>query len=392
MRLTKTRVERIQPEPGSDVLRWDEVLPSFGVRVKPSGVRSYIVQYRNRAGRSRRITIGRHGLFTLEQARKAARRVLLAASDGQAPAEERAEKRPTLTIADLGERYVDEHARPKKKPSSVKADLCNLKNHILPALGRRAIADVSRADIARLHHSMRATPGGANRTLALLSKMFNLAERWGLRPDGTNPCRHVERYRERKRQRFLSDEELARLGSALERAERDGFGRCSAVAAIRLLIFTGCRSSEILGLRWEHVDQQRNLLRLPDSKTGARIVPLNAPALAVLSQLERNGFPWVLPGRRDRSHLVNLSKPWDSIRKLARLHGLRLHDLRHSFASVGASSGLGLPMIGKLLGHTQAATTQRYAHLADGPLRKASEAIAAHLENAMNGPSMVVDS
>ena len=355
MKLTKTRVERIPPEPGTDVLRWDDVLPSFGVRVKPSGVRSYIVQYRNRAGRSRRITIGRHGLFTVEQARKVARRVLLAAADGQDPADERAEKRPTLTIADLGERYVDEHARPKKKPSSVKADLCNLKNHILPALGRRAIADVSRADIARLHHSMRATPGGANRTLALLSKMFNLAERWGLRPDGTNPCRHVERYRERKRQRFLSDEELARLGNALERAERDGFGSCSAVAAIRLLIFTGCRSSEILGLRWEHVDQQRNLLRLPDSKTGARIVPLNAPALAVLSQLERNGFPWVLPGRRDRSHLVNLSKPWDSIRKLARLHGLRLHDLRHSFASVGASSGLGLPMIGKLLGHTQAA-------------------------------------
>ncbi len=392
MRLTKTRVERIQPEPGSDVLRWDEVLPSFGVRVKPSGVRSYIVQYRNRAGRSRRITIGRHGLFTVEQARKAARRVLLAAADGQDPAEARAAKRPTLTIADLGERYLDEHARPKKKPSSVKADLCNLKNHILPTLSRREIADVSRTDVARLHHSMRGIPGGANRTLALLSKMFNLAELWGLRPDGTNPCRHVERYRERKIQRFLSDEELARLGNALERAERDDLASCSAIAAIRLLIFTGCRSSEILGLRWEHVDQQRNLLRLPDSKTGARIVPLNAPALAVLSQLETNGFPWVLPGRRPRSHLVNLSKPWDSIRKLARLHGLRLHDLRHSFASVGASSGLGLPIIGKLLGHTQAATTQRYAHLADGPLRKASEAIAAHLENAMSGPSIVVDS
>ncbi len=392
MKLTKTRVERIQPEPGRDLLRWDDALPSFGVRVKPSGVRSYIVQYRNRAGRSRRITIGRHGLFTLEQARKAARRVLLAAADGQDPAEERAEKRPTLTIADLGERYLDEHARPKKKPSSVKADLCNLKNHILPTLSRREIADVSRTDVARLHHSMRGIPGGANRTLALLSKMFNLAELWGLRPDGTNPCRHVERYRERKIQRFLSDEELARLGNALERAECDDLASCSAIAAIRLLIFTGCRSSEILGLRWEHIDQQRNLLRLPDSKTGARIVPLNAPALAVLSQLERNGFPWVLPGRRPRSHLVNLSKPWDSIRKLARLHGLRLHDLRHSFASVGASSGLGLPIIGKLLGHTQAATTQRYAHLADGPLRKASEAIAAHLENAMNGLSIVVNS
>jgi integrase len=290
-----------------------------------------------------------------------------------------------LTIADLGQRYLDEHARPKKKPSSVKADLCNLKNHILPALGRREIADVSRADVARLHHSMRETPGGANRTLALLSKMFNLAERWGLRPDGTNPCRHVERYRERKLERFLSDEELARLGKALERAERDGLASRSGVAAMRLLIFTGCRSSEILGLRWEHVDQQRRLLRLPDSKTGARIVPINAPALAVLSQLEGNGLPWVLPGRRDGSHLVNLSKPWDSIRKLAHLEGLRLHDLRHSFASVGASTGLGLPTIGRLLGHTQAATTQRYAHLADDPLRKASEAIAAHLEKAMKG-------
>ena len=231
LRLTKTSVERIRPRPGRDVIRWDDVLPGFGVRVKPSGVRSYIVQYRNRAGRTRRITIGRHGLFLVDEARKEARGILVAAAGGEDPAAARAEKQPSLTVADLGQRYLDEHARPKKKPSSVKADLCNLKNHILPALGQREIADVSRADVARLHHSMRGTPGGANRTLALLSKMFNLAERWGLRPDGTNPCRHVERYRERKLERFLSDEELARLGKALERAEREKLASRPAVAS-----------------------------------------------------------------------------------------------------------------------------------------------------------------
>jgi integrase len=229
---------------------------------------------------------------------------------------------------------------------------------------------------------MRKKPGAANRVLALLSKMFNLAERWGLRPDGSNPCRHVERYRENQRERFLSPEELGRLGDVLRDVERDAIEPPSVVAAIRLLILTGARRSEILRLRWEHVDLERGVLRLPESKTGERVLYLNPPAVEVLSRLEQRG-PWVLPTASGTGP-VSLSNPWTRIRDRAGLANVRVHDLRHSFASVGAGAGLGLPIIGKLLGHTQAATTQRYAHLADDPMRQASEVIGQRIAAALD--------
>jgi integrase len=234
---------------------------------------------------------------------------------------------------------------------------------------------------------MRGTPGAANRTLALLSKLFNLAEKWGLRPDGSNPCRHVEKYRERKIERFLSSEELARLGAALREAERTQIELPSVIAAIRLLLLTGCRLSEILTLRWQDVDIDHQVLRLPESKTGKKVVYLASPALEVFAKAERvDGNPHVIVGKRPRAHLVNLQKPWRRIRAMAGLRDVRIHDLRHSFASMAAAGGLSLPLIGALLGHSQPQTTQRYAHLTADPIRRAADITSSSIAEAIARP------
>ena len=202
----------------------------------------------------------------------------------------------------------------------------------------------------------------------------------GLAPDGSNPCRHIEKFREHKRERMLSANELARLGDVLADAPASPY----AVAAIKLLVFTGARLGEVLGLRWKWINFERGEARLPDSKTGAKTLQLPPPALAVLAGLPRlEGNPHVIAGQKDGAALVNLEKPWRAVRKAARLDDIRLHDLRHAFASVAASSGMGLPIIGKMLGHTQAATTSRYAHLADDPVKAAAAAVAGKIAAAM---------
>ena len=241
-------------------------------------------------------------------------------------------------------------------------------------------------DMARLHHEMSPKPYQANSTLAMLSKFFSWAEKRGLRPDGSNPCRHVEKYREARRERFLSQAELARLGDALGEAELEKTSSAWIIAAIRLLMFTGARRNEILTLRWEHVSDEHQHLMLPDSKTGRKAIHLNAPALAVLQTIPRlEGNPYVICGEKPGQHLVNLEKPWRRIRKAAKLDDVRLHDLRHSFASVAASGGQSLVVIGKMLGHTQPATTARYAHLADDPVKAASDMVGRRIAAAMDG-------
>jgi integrase len=243
---------------------------------------------------------------------------------------------------------------------------------------------VTRADIARLHHSLSATPYQANRLLAVLRKLFNWAEARGYRQDASNPCRHVERNPEKARERFLSAAELARLGAALDEAGRAGEVSPWMVAAMRLLVLTGARLSEILTLRWDHVALDRAELRLPDSKTGAKTIHLPPPAVELLAALPRlAGNPFVICGRREGRHLVNLEKPWRAVRARAGLDDVRLHDLRHSFASVAAAGGMSLPVIGALLGHSQPATTARYAHLAADPLKAAAAAIGERLAGAM---------
>jgi integrase len=332
------------------------------------------------------MTLGLHGPLTPETARQKAFGHLAEVQDGGDPSAARQEHLRAPTVAELGTRYLEQHAVPKKKPSSAASDRAMLRRHVIPVLGRMRVVEVTRQDVSLLHHALRETPIIANRVIALLSKMFNLAERWGLRPDGSNPCRHVDRYPERPRERFLSMEEYERLGGALAEAEEQNTEPPSAIGAIRLLALTGARRGEILGLRWDNVDLDRGYLRLDESKTGKRLIVLSTPAQEVLAGLQRkriDGSPWVCPGRNPAKPLVGLERIWFRIRDAAGLAGVRLHDLRHSYASVGAGSGTSLLMIGKLLGHTQPVTTARYAHLADHPLRAAGEATARRIAVAM---------
>src|SRR5207248_4780757 len=239
--------------------------------------------------------------------------------------------------------------------------------------------------IARMHRRLVETPIAANRALNLTSAMLSRAERWGLRPEGSNPCRRIEKFRERSRERFLGEAELARLGSALAAVERTDSPPLAAIAAIRLLVLTGARKSEVLTLEWRSVRLDRLLLELPDSKTGAKVIYLNAPAAQLLSSLPRiEGNPYVLPGERAGAHIVAIEKTWRRVRQAAGLDDVRLHDLRHSYAAVGAAAGFSLPLIGALLGHSEVATTQRYAHLADDPVRRANEAIGARIAAALS--------
>jgi integrase len=307
--------------------------------------------------------------------------------EGRDPlAERKAAATRGCTVAQLAERYMTEHAEVKKKPASAKTDRQMLRDYVQPKLGHLAVADVSRQDVAALHHGLHEKPYLANRVLALVSKMLNLAERWGLRPDGSNPCRHVEKFKEYKRERYLTSEELSRLTQAIAEAEAEGTESVHALAALRLLILTGCRLREILRLRWEHVDFEHGRLALPDSKTGAKTVFLATAAQEVLAGIPRTeGCPWVIEGRKPKTHLSDLKGPWRRLSQKAELKDLRIHDLRHSFAAVGAGLGLSLPMIGKLLGHTQPRTTARYAHLAADPMHEAVERIGERLMEVGGG-------
>ena len=381
-KLTKRTVDALKPRPDRDVVVFDSEVSGFGVRVKSSGRKSYLIQYRNAGGRSRRLTIAGHGRMTADEARDEAKQLLAAAARGQDPAEDRRRALRAPTVAQLAALYLKRHAQPGKKTAI--ADESMLRRYIVPAFGARKVEAITRGDVARLHHDLAATPYAANRVLALISVMFNLAESWGLRAPASNPCRHLKRYPERKRERFLSAEEVQRLGEAL--VEAQGVEHPSALAAIRLLLLTGARKSEILTLKWEHVDLQRYALRLPDSKTGATVIALGAAAAALLASLDRcEDNPYVCWGATAGGHFVGLHHVWKRIRRRAELPGVRLHDLRHSFASFGAGAGLGLPILGALLGHKHPVTTARYAHLANDPQRAAADRITSEIIAALDG-------
>ena len=399
-KITKRTVDALKP----GEIAWDSEIKGFGVRCQRK-TKTYVLKFRA-GNRQRWLTIGRHGSpWTLDKARVETKHLIGMVADGKDPATVRDTLKGQPSVKDLCKRFLENYAAEHKRPSSLYNDQANIQNHVVPLLGKFHVADVTRVDIDRFKRAVKdgktakdvkigprrrvivtGGPGAANKCLALLSKMFNMAERWDLRPDGTNPCRHVEKYRSQLHERFLSEKELARLAEVLATNKGDGAETPFVLAAICLLVFTGARMGEILSLKWAHVDFDHAMLFLSESKTGKKVIYLSAPALEVLANIPRiESNPFVICGEKDGAHLVNLQKPWTRIRKQAGLGDVRIHDLRHSFASIAASSGLSLPVIGKLLGHTQAATTERYAHLAADPLQAANEAIGQHIAAIIRG-------
>jgi integrase len=391
---------------------YDSSLKGFGLRVLPSGVRTWIVEYRSDGGGrkapTRRMSLGRTELLSPEKARDLAREILAQARLGQDPAAARATARKAPTVAELRERYDSEVGAARKK-STNELYAMYWRRHVLPAIGGLRVRDVTHSEIAVLHRKIGATtPATANRVLKLLSSFFNWARKIGERPAGDNPARDIEAFPEFPREKFLTLEELMRLGAAIEEAETIGIpwepaphkktkhtpkNRRVAIdlwtaAALRLLLFTGLRYREVLHAKRANVDSQRGLLTLDDSKTGKKTIVLNAMALAVIASLPDTG-PYLFPGEgtlcagAEPKPRTTITRAWERIRDRAALPGARIHDLRHTFASYGAGARIGLPIIGKLLGHSQPSTTARYAHLETNPLRVASDSIAATIAAAL---------
>lgn len=382
-KLTKRTIEGLEIR-GKDYLVWDTEISGFGVRVYASGRKSYLVQYRA-AGRTRRRAIGQHGVLTAEEARTEARKLLGEVARGGNPAEDRQRQLRAPTIASLCDRFLEDYAAHHCKPSTRKGYEIVIRTCIKPALGPRKIVDVMRSEIVEFHHSLRDKPYTANRAVSILSKMFNLAEDWGLRSDGSNPARRIQKFREEEKKRYLSDFEQGRLGQALAHALETGQETPHAVSAIYLLMLTGCRLGEILTLRWEYVTPHH--LELPDSKTGRRRIPLPREAYDILMSLpRRDGNPYVILGDTEEGHLVNLQKPWLRIRKAAGLEDVRMHDLRHTYASVAVMNGIDPFLLKEIMGHKNLQTTLRYAHFADEAVQRAAGSVASRLVGAMQQP------
>jgi integrase len=402
-RITKRVVDSLKPASG-DYFVWDKSLIGFGVRVQRTGVKSYVVKYRAGSGRdapTRRVTLGRVGTLTPDEARTLARKTLGAVAHGSDPAAAKAAERRASTLREVAEIFLTEHVEAKRKRTTAAHYRSLLEKVVLPELGNRKAERVTPSDLARLHTKMRDRPYQANRMLEVVGSLYAFAGRRKILLVGFNPARGIEQYPEKGRERYLSADELSRLGDAIRQAETIGLPydideekptakhapkkahRLTkigphAAAAVRLLILTGARLREILHLEWEHVDIERGLLLLADSKTGKKAIVLNAPALDILANLPRVGS-YVIAGQADDKPRADLNRPWRAIVTRAGLDGLRIHDLRHTHASVGAGLGLGLPIIGRLLGHTQPSTTARYAHLDSDPLRRASDRIGSQL-------------
>ncbi len=376
-RVNKTAVDRLAP---NQTLR-DTELRGFGVR-RQLGPPVYFLRKKIR-GRDRWMVIGQHGApWTPETARREAQRLVGMIATGQDPsANTRVLENPT--VAQAVEQFMVEHGA-MLKPTSLEKYEILLRLHILPFIGHIRVNEFKRADVQKLHASLSKKASTANYCVAIVSKLMSWCEERGFRPEQSNPCFRIKKYRETKRQRYLSRDELARLGEVLDQVAAQSEESLFATAAIRLLLFTGARVNEILTLRWSYVDLERMLLLLPDSKTGQKQIILNEPAADVLRCLPLiAGNPHVIVGRREGAHLINLQKPWRRIRAQAGLGDVRMHDIRHSFASVAAAQRGSLPMIGRLLGHNHTQTTARYAHLADDPLRQLNQEVGDTIARSM---------
>ncbi|MCG2639426.1 MULTISPECIES: site-specific integrase [Bradyrhizobium] len=405
MKFTDASVVAVQP---TDREQWfkDDALPGLYLRVQPSGAKSYAVKY-SRRGKSQTVTIGRVETWNASQARAEAKQLLAAVNRGIDPAADRAARRAALSLHDvtklwLGFDPMDEKAKAKKaakrKASTQDGYARALRLHVIPRIGSHALDDINTAAIGRVAKALHEHPAQRNKTLRVLSSLFTWAGKNGHCQKSHNPAAatEVERVVEEGKERFLTSEELTRLGEAIRQAETVGLPVQSgddprsrsviidqfAAAAIRLLLLTGCRLREVLNLEWTRVDFERGVINLSEAKRGRRPVILNAPALQILSELPRIGR-FVIASTVENKPRADIKRAWQRVRAAAGLPDVRGHDLRHTAGAVSASSGLGLQITGALLGHKSVQATQRYAHLADDPLRRAAERVGSEIASRL---------
>lgn len=385
-RLTKTAVDDFQAGGSIPAYLWDSKIPGFGVKALPSGKKRYLFKYRSGGGRrgtQRWLLLGGHGAVTVDEARKLAQQAAAAVARGEDPQTARQALRNRPAVVELWQRFETDYL-PLRKAGTQRDYRRYWESFIRRAFAGKAVSDVTRADVDRLHKGMSSTPYEANRVLALLSRLMSLAEAWGMREQGTNPCRYVQRYKEQPRARYLSAAELTAIGQSLTSLVKGGDIRPDAANAIRLLLYTGARLNELLTAKWVWVDSNRRTIELPDSKTGKKLLYLSDAAANVLAEQQARAdekeSEYVFPGRSKGKHMINLRKSWVQVCEKAKVTGVRLHDLRHTAASIAVGQGVSLPIIGRLLGHSQAQTTLRYAHVDNDPALEAANLVGKALE------------
>lgn len=411
-KLTKRLVDDLAPAAQSRLI-WDAELKGFGLRIQPSGVRSFILQYRTAIGRSRRMVLGRYGVLTVDEARTKARTILVAVTNGADPVADKASLRASPTIAEFLERHIEEHVRVHNSQKTLQEVEYLFRRIAVPKLGALKVADVGRRDLAKLHIELQATPTQANRVLAVLSKAFANAELWGLRPASSNPCKGLRRYPEAHRERYLSGSELKRLGEALEEAARDGIpwqadpevpeskhlpkpeNRRTRIAreildAIKLLLLTGARRGEIISLEWAHVNLEARTLDLPAKKGGRRRRhPVSAAALQLLEGVAQvEGSAWVFPRSLDPARHISgevVENAWQRLRARAGISDVRLHDLRHTVGTVASATGANSFVVRDLLRHASTAMTTRYVNFDDDPVRAVSDLVGERISAGLTG-------
>lgn len=379
VRLTKTAVKDLGAA-GKAEFYWDEEVPGFGLRVAPGGTKAFVVQYRDGHATKRR-TIGGVDVIALDRARNVARDMLAAVRLGEVIPER---KTAGPKFGDVLDDFL-RHCDAKKAPQTAADYRDRANRHIRPTFGEKALKAIKRSEVERWHEELASTPRTANYALAILVAVFSYAVRMKIIGDAEHPARGIEKFGENKRTRYLNLDELAEFGKALATLEAERKVSPWAAAALRLLVLTGARSGEILSLKWAFVDLSGAALRLPTSKTGAKTVKLSGAAVTVLQSIPRvDGVEWVIAGRRHGEAVTSLQRPFGAVCEKAGITGLRVHDLRHSAASIATSAGVGLAVVGALLGQSQAWTTQRYSHVHDDAERGAAEAIAAKAAPLLN--------